>query len=50
MITAALVGGPIAGVAYIIAIQMAGPIVIPIAALNVAVGAIFREEFSLSNH
>lgn len=45
MITAALVGGPIAGVAYIIAIQMAGPIVIPIAALNVAVGAILGRIF-----
>lgn len=40
MIGAALIGGPIAGAAYIIAIQMGGSIVIPIAALNTAVGAI----------
>ena len=40
MILAALIGGPIASAAYVIALQMAGSIVIPIAALNTAVGAI----------
>lgn len=40
MIAAALVGGPIASAAYVIGLQMAGSIVIPIAALNTAVGAI----------
>ena len=52
MIAAALIGGPIAGVAYVIALQMAGSIVIPIAALNTAVGAIlgrilFKQELNL---
>lgn len=51
MIGAALIGGPIAGVAYVIALQMAGSIVIPIAALNTAVGAVlgrilFKQELS----
>lgn len=40
MIAAALVGGPIASTAYVIGLQMAGSIVIPIAALNTAIGAI----------
>ncbi|WP_235942766.1 DMT family transporter [Anaerococcus faecalis] len=40
MIFAAIVGGPIAGVTYILAVQMGGPVVIPIAGLNVAIGAI----------
>jgi drug/metabolite transporter (DMT)-like permease len=40
MIVAALIGGPIAGTAYIVAIQMAGSIVIPISALCPAIGAI----------
>ncbi|MEG0308810.1 MAG: hypothetical protein RR636_12760 [Clostridium sp.] len=40
MILAALVGGPIAGTAYVIAIQMAGPIVVPISALCPAIAAI----------
>ncbi|QUH19579.1 hypothetical protein [Alkaliphilus sp. B6464] len=51
MILAALIGGPIASAAYIIAIQQAGSIVIPIAALNTAVGAVlgkvlFKQELS----
>lgn len=40
MIFAAIVGGPVAGVTYILAVQMGGPVVIPIAGLNVAIGAI----------
>jgi len=40
MILAALIGGPIAGTAYVIALQMAGPIVVPISALCPAIAAI----------
>lgn len=40
LIIAALIGGPIAGTAYVIAIQMAGPIVVPISALCPAIAAI----------
>lgn len=40
MIFAALLGGPIASTAYIVALQMAGSIVIPITALCPAIGAI----------
>lgn len=40
IILAALVGGPIANVAYIIGIQLAGSIAIPITALCPAIGAI----------
>lgn len=40
MIVAALIGGPIAGTAYVIALQLAGPIVIPITAMCPAIGAI----------
>nr|WP_291581244.1 hypothetical protein [Clostridium sp. UBA6640] len=40
MIVAALIGGPIAGTAYVIAIQMAGSIVVPISALCPAIAAI----------
>lgn len=40
MMLAALIGGPIAGTAYVIALQMAGPIVVPISALCPAVAAI----------
>lgn len=52
MILAAMIGGPIAGVAYVAALQMAGSIVIPIAALNTAVGAIlgmifFKQKLNL---
>lgn len=40
MIFAALAGGPIANVAYIIALSQAGPIVTPVSALCPAIGAI----------
>ena len=40
IMVAALLGGPIAGTAYVIALQKAGSIVIPISALNPAIGAI----------
>ena len=40
MVVSALVGGPIATVAYIIALSQAGTIVVPIAALNPAIGSI----------
>ncbi|MBU5484524.1 hypothetical protein KQI86_09295 [Clostridium sp. MSJ-11] len=40
MILAALIGGPVAGTAYVIAIQMAGSIVVPISALCPAIAAI----------
>ncbi len=40
MIIAALVGGPISSTAYVVALQMAGSIVIPITALCPAIGAI----------
>lgn len=40
MIAAALVGGPISSTAYVVALQMAGSIVIPITALCPAIGAI----------
>lgn len=45
MVLAALIGGPIASTAYVIGLQMAGSIVIPIAALNPAVGAILGRIF-----
>ncbi|AWZ48977.1 hypothetical protein C3495_09200 [Clostridiaceae bacterium 14S0207] len=40
MIVAALIGGPVAGTAYVIALQMAGSIVVPISALCPAIAAI----------
>ena len=40
LIGAALIGGPIAGTAYVIALQMAGPIIVPISALCPAIAAI----------
>lgn len=40
MIAAALIGGPISSTAYVVALQMAGSIVIPITALCPAIGAI----------
>ncbi|NMM65350.1 hypothetical protein HBE96_22495 [Clostridium sp. P21] len=40
MILAALIGGPIAGTAYVVALQMAGSIVVPISALCPAIAAI----------
>lgn len=51
MILAALIGGPIASTAYVVGIQMAGSLVIPIAALNPAIGAIlarimFKQELN----
>lgn len=40
LIIAAIIGGPLASTAYVVGIQMAGSIIIPIAALNAAIGAI----------
>ena len=40
IILAALLGGPIAGTAYVVALQMAGPIIVPISALCPAIAAI----------
>lgn len=40
LIVAALIGGPIAGTAYVVALQMAGPIIVPISALCPAIAAI----------
>lgn len=40
MIFAAIIGAPIAGVAYVLAVVAGGPVVIPIAGLNVSIGAI----------
>ncbi|AEB76415.1 membrane protein [Clostridium botulinum] len=40
MIVAALIGGPIASTAYVVALQMAGSIVVPISALCPAIAAI----------
>lgn len=40
IIGAALIGGPIAGTAYVVALQMAGPIIVPISALCPAIAAI----------
>lgn len=45
MVVAALIGGPIASTAYVVGLQMAGSIVIPIAALNPAIGAILGRVF-----
>lgn len=52
IVLAALMGGPIAGTAYVIALQMAGSIVIPISALSTAIGAIlgrvlYKQELNL---
>ncbi|MDR1135577.1 MAG: hypothetical protein LBL49_05305 [Clostridiales Family XIII bacterium] len=51
MIVCALFGGPIASTAYVVALQMAGSIVIPITALCPAIGAIlgrilFKQELN----
>jgi drug/metabolite transporter (DMT)-like permease len=51
MILAALVGGPISSTAYVVGLQMAGSIVIPITALCPAIGAIlgrilFKQELN----
>lgn len=40
IVIAAIIGAPIAGTAYITALQMSGPIIIPIASLTPATGAI----------
>lgn len=40
LIIAAIIGGPLASTVYVVGIQMAGSIIIPIAALNAAIGAI----------
>ena len=40
LIIAAIIGGPLASTAYVIGLQMAGSIIVPIAALNAAIGAI----------
>lgn len=40
LILAAIIGGPIASTAYVIGLQLAGSIIVPIAALNAAIGAI----------
>ncbi len=40
LILAAIIGGPLASTAYVIGLQMAGSIIVPIAALNAAIGAI----------
>jgi len=51
MILAALIGGPISSTAYVVGLQMAGSIVIPITALCPAIGAIlgrilFKQELN----
>ena len=40
MMLCALIGGPVAGTAYIVALRMAGSLIIPIAALCPAIGAL----------
>ena len=40
LIVAVIIGGPLASTAYVIGLQMAGSIIVPIAALNAAIGAI----------
>jgi len=51
MVAAAIVGGPLASTAYVVGLQMAGSLVVPIAALCPAVGAIlgrvlFKQELN----
>ena len=51
IIIAALIGGPVAGTAYVVALQMAGPIIVPISALCPAIAAIlgkilYKQEIS----
>lgn len=41
VIIAALFGGPLASTCYVIGLQLAGSIIVPIAALNVAIGTIY---------
>lgn len=45
LVVAALVGGPLAATAYVIALNLAGPIITPIAALNPAFGSILARIF-----
>lgn len=40
MMLAAIIGGPFASTCYVLGLQMAGSIIVPIAALNAAIGAI----------
>ena len=40
LIIAAIIGGPIASTCYVVGLQMAGSIIVPIAAMNAAVGTI----------
>ncbi len=40
LVLAAIIGGPLASTCYVIGLQMAGSIIVPIAALNAAIGAI----------
>lgn len=40
MVSAAIIGGPLASTAYVVGLQMAGSLVVPIAALCPAIGAI----------
>ena len=52
LIIAAIIGGPLASTAYVIGLQMAGSIIVPIAALNAAIGAIigkfvFKQKLTL---
>lgn len=51
MVTAAIIGGPLASTAYVVGLQLAGSIVVPIAALCPAIGAIlgrvwFKQELN----
>ena len=51
MIVLAIIGGPIASTCYIAAIQLAGPVSVPFAALNAAIGAMighfaFKQELN----
>ena len=51
MIVCALIGGPIASTCYVVALQMGGSIIVPVAALNSAFGAVlgrilFKQELN----
>ncbi|QJB57078.1 hypothetical protein [Pseudodesulfovibrio sp. zrk46] len=51
MVTAAIIGGPVASTSYVVGLQLAGSIVVPIAALCPAIGAIlgrvwFKQELN----
>lgn len=45
IMVAALIGGPVAGTAYVVALQMAGSIIVPISALCPAIAAILGKIF-----